>query len=306
MAKTDTELLPEILRRDQQSILSDWTKLQLDSMATRRELMSEAELASNRATFCRYSRLPSARANGSRSRGQSGEPVREFLARISASRSRQGFSPTETAMFVFSLKEPLFNRMRASARDPESAAAEIWKTTLILDALGLYTTEMHQKSRESVILRQQQEMMELSTPVVTLWDGILALPLIGTLDSARTQVVMENLLQRIVDSGSSIAILDITGVPTVDTLVAQHLLKTVAAARLMGADCIISGIRPQIAQTIVHLGVDLNAVTTKATLADAFKTALKRLSLTVTKVAPSAADPAPGAAGPRPPTGSFQ
>ena len=161
---------------------------------------------------------------------------------------------------------------------PESARAEMWTaTTLILDALGLYTTEVYQKSREEVIARQQQEMLELSTPVVKLWDGILALPLIGTLDSARTQVVMESLLQRIVDTGSSIAILDITGVPTVDTLVAQHLLKTVAAARLMGADCIISGIRPQIAQTIVHLGVDLNAVTTKATLADAFAIALKRL-----------------------------
>ena len=306
MAKTDTELLPEILRRDQQSILSDWTRLQLDSMATRRELMSEAELGQQSRDFLSVFTTAVGTSERFEVEGPIWGAVREFLARISASRSRQGFSPTETAMFVFSLKEPLFNRMRASARDPESAAAEMWKTTLILDALGLYTTEMHQKSRESVILRQQQEMMELSTPVVTLWDGILALPLIGTLDSARTQIVMENLLQRIVDSGSSIAILDITGVPTVDTLVAQHLLKTVAAARLMGADCIISGIRPQIAQTIVHLGVDLNAVTTKATLADAFKTALKRLSLTVTKVAPSAADPGPGAAGPRPPTGSFQ
>ena len=276
MAKTDTELLAEILRRDQQSILSDWTRLQLDSMATRRELMSEAELSQQSRDF--LSVFTTAVGAGERFEveGPIWGAVREFLARLSASRSRQGFSPTETAMFVFSLKEPLSNRMRASGRDPESAAAEIWKTTLILDALGLYTTEMHQKSRESVILRQQQEMMELSTPVVTLWDGILALPLIGTLDSARTQVVMENLLQRIVDSGSSIAILDITGVPTVDTLVAQHLMKTVAAARLMGADCIISGIRPQIAQTIVHLGVDLEDVATKATLADAFALALAR------------------------------
>jgi rsbT co-antagonist protein RsbR len=115
-----------------------------------------------------------------------------------------------------------------------------------------------------------------------LWEGILALPLIGTLDSARTQVVMESLLQAIVRTGAGIAIIDITGVPTVDTLVAQHLLKTVAAARLMGADCMISGIRPQIAQTIVHLGVDLSAVTTKATLADAFTLALRRLNATVT------------------------
>ena len=167
--------------------------------------------------------------------------------------------------------------------------------TTLLDGLGLYTTEIFQKSREDVIVRQQQEMMELSTPVVTLWQGVLALPLIGMLDSARTQVVMENLLQRIVDTGSSIAILDITGVPTVDTLVAQHLLKTVAAARLMGADCIISGIRPQIAQTIVHLGVDLNTVTTKATLADAFAIALKRNGLGVVKVGSTGVPPAAGA-----------
>jgi rsbT co-antagonist protein RsbR len=153
----------------------------------------------------------------------------------------------------------------------------------LLDKLGLYTTEVFQRSREHVIVRQQQELMELSTPVVTLWEGVLALPVIGTLDSARTQVVMENLLQKIVESGAAIAIIDITGVPTVDTLTAQHLLKTVAAARLMGADCIISGIRPQIAQTIVHLGVDLGTVVTKATLADAFGVALRRLGLSVSK-----------------------
>jgi rsbT co-antagonist protein RsbR len=146
----------------------------------------------------------------------------------------------------------------------------------MLDGLALATTESYQRAREDVIKRQQQELLELSTPVVKLWDGVLALPLIGTLDSARTQVVMESLLERIVATSSSIAIIDITGVPTVDTLVAQHLLKTVAAARLMGADCIISGIRPQIAQTIVHLGVDLGDVATKATMADAVALALER------------------------------
>jgi len=149
----------------------------------------------------------------------------------------------------------------------------------------LFTTEMYQRAREEVIARQQQDMLELSTPVVKLWDGVLALPMIGTLDSARTQVVMETLLQRIVETGSAVAILDITGVPTVDTLVAQHLLKTIAAARLMGADCIISGVRPQIAQTIVHLGVDLGNVITKATLADAFALALQRTGQTVVRVA---------------------
>src|SRR5262245_15478243 len=288
MAKAGTPLLAEILRRDQQAILSEWSRLQLDSISTRRELMTEAELGLQSREF--LSAFTTAIGTDERfdANGPVWVPVREFLARISESRARQGFSPSETATFVFSLKEPVFNRLRANAGDPEVLGNEIWKATLILDTLGLYTTEIHQKSREGIILRQQQEMMELSTPVVTLWEGILALPLIGTLDSARTQVVMENLLQRIVDTGSSIAILDITGVPTVDTLVAQHLLKTVAAARLMGADCIISGIRPQIAQTIVHLGVDLNTVTTKASLADAFKVALRRLALTITKSAGAA------------------
>ena len=210
------------------------------------------------------------------------EETRELLGDIAQARARQGFSPSETATFVFSLKQPLFERLRAELeRDPAALAEAIWKSTTLLDSLGLYTTEVYQKSREEVILRQQQEMLELSTPVVKLWDGILALPLIGTLDSARTQVVMESLLQKIVDTGAAIAIIDITGVPTVDTLVAQHLLKTVAAARLMGAECIISGIRPQIAQTIVHLGVDLQDVITKATLADAFAVALRKTGLAV-------------------------
>ena len=185
-----------------------------------------------------------------------------------------------------SLKEPLFTRLRGElGSDANALADEIWIGTVLLDKLGLYTTEIFQKSREDVITRQQQEMLELSTPVVELWEGVLALPLIGTLDSARTQVVMENLLQKIVETGAGIAIVDITGVPTVDTLVAQHLMKTVAAARLMGAECIISGIRPQIAQTIVHLGVNLNDIITKATLADAFEVALHRLGATVTKQA---------------------
>ena len=189
-------------------------------------------------------------------------------------------------MFVFSLKQPLFARLRQEiGRDPDALGDEMWNASVVLDRLGLYTTEVYQKSREEVIVHQQREMLELSTPVVQLWQGVLGLPLIGTLDSARTQVVMENLLRSIVETGATIAVIDITGVRTVDTLVAQHLLKTVAAARLMGADCIISGIRPQIAQTIVHLGVDLNAVTTKATLADAFAIALQRTGFAVTRAA---------------------
>jgi rsbT co-antagonist protein RsbR len=202
--------------------------------------------------------------------------VRDMLGDLSRSRGMQGFSPSETAMFVFSMKRPLFARIQKElGAKPDELASTTWAATELLDKLGLYTTEIYQKSRDQVITRQQEELLELSTPVVKLWDGILALPMIGTLDSARTQVVMESLLQRIVETGAEIAIIDITGVPTVDTLTAQHLIKTVTAARLMGADCIISGIRPQIAQTIVHLGVDLASVTTKATLADAFRRALE-------------------------------
>jgi rsbT co-antagonist protein RsbR len=209
------------------------------------------------------------------------EEVRSFLGDLSRSRARQGFTPSETAAFVFSLKEPLFTRMRGAIKNADELGAVIWETSMLLDDLGLYTTEVHQRSREEIISRQQQELLELSTPVTRLWQGILAVPLVGTLDSARTQVVMEALLEEIVKSGASIAVMDITGVPTVDTLVAQHLLKTVAAAKLMGAECVISGIRPQIAQTIVHLGVDLGDVVTKATLADAFQHALGRVGLEV-------------------------
>ena len=215
-------------------------------------------------------------------------PIRELLTDLSHSRARQGFTPSETATFVLSLKRPLFDTLqqRLGKSSPEGVAAGLWRITVLLDKLALLTTEFYQKSREEIIARQQREMLELSTPVVKLWDGILALPLIGTLDSERTQIVMESLLQQIVDTGASIAIIDITGVPTVDTLVAQHLLKTVAAGRLMGADCIISGIRPQIAATIVHLGVDLSAVITKASLGDAFALALGRMGMKVAAAQP--------------------
>ena len=206
-----------------------------------------------------------------------------MLAGLSQSRARQGFTPSQTASFVFSLKRPLFAHLKRDyAKEPEVLADETWVATKLLDRLGLLTAETFLKNREETILRQQEEMLELSTPVVKLWDGVLALPMIGTLDSARTQVVMETLLQRIAETGAEVAIIDITGVPTVDTLVAQHLLKTVTAARLMGAECIISGIRPQIAQTIVHLGVELGDVVTKGTLADAFAIALQRRGLAVT------------------------
>jgi rsbT co-antagonist protein RsbR len=210
--------------------------------------------------------------------------VRAFLDGLSKRRVQAGFSSDETATFIFSLKKPVFDALKEeAANDIARYADDTWSATKLLDALGLHTVKSFQKAREEVINRQQQELLELSTPVVKLWDGILALPMIGTLDSARTQVVMESLLQKIVETESQIAIIDITGVPTVDTLVAQHLLKTVTALRLMGADCIISGVRPQIAQTIVHLGVDLQGVTTKANLADALALALKRSGITFTK-----------------------
>jgi rsbT co-antagonist protein RsbR len=279
--------IPEILRKHESEILSDWVREQSESIARRRDLISDQELKTQSKEFLGL--LAEAVRNGGLedvSRGREWTAVREMLAGISRSRSIQGFTPSETATFVFSLKPALFRRIRDDlVKDAGELFEEVRRADELLDRLGLYTTEVYQKNREEVILRQQQDMLELSTPVVKLWEGVLALPMIGTLDSARTQVVMETLLQRIVETGAEVAILDITGVPTVDTLTAQHLLKTVTAARLMGADCIISGIRPQIAQTIVHLGVALGDVTTKATLADAFAAALKRLNLAVGRAA---------------------
>jgi rsbT co-antagonist protein RsbR len=268
--------LAPLLETNEREILAEWIAEQLASTG-RRDLIQEGELRQQSAEFLALLR-EAVRSGGARdASGPTFEAVRDLLGSISRSRGLQGFSPSETAIFVFSLKRPLFTRLRRDlADDPEALGEGTWEVTELLDRLGLFTTEIYQKSREEVIARQQQEMLELSTPVVKLSDGVLALPMIGTLDSRRTQIVMETLLQRIVETSASVAIIDITGVPTVDTLTAQHLLKTVTAARLMGADCIISGIRPQIAQTIVHLGVDLQDVATKATLAEAFRVALQR------------------------------
>ena len=275
--------LAALLARQEQNILEDWVRQQLAAATRRSDLLSDRDLRETSRRFLSALQKALLAAPGEDLRSPGWTDLKELVDEIGRERARQGFNSSETATFVFSLKQPLFERMRAEITDPAALAAAIWGTSVLLDDIGLRTTEMYQKGREEVIQRQQEELMELSTPVVRLWDGVLALPLIGTLDSARTQVVMENLLQQIVDTGAAIAIIDITGVPTVDTLVAQHLLKTVAAARLMGADCIISGIRPQIAQTIVHLGVELGDVITKATLADAFGVALKRLGLAVCK-----------------------
>jgi rsbT co-antagonist protein RsbR len=250
--------------------------------------MNETELREQSRDFLNL--FNQALPSGSDLNAPSWKPMKDLLAQTVRRRALQGFSPAETATFIFSLKQPLFNLVRAGFADAKEQAGELWNLTLLLDNLGLHTIDLHQHSREEVIQRQQHELLELSTPVVQLYDDILALPLIGTLDSARTQIVMENLLERIVETGAMIAIIDITGVPTVDTLVAQHLLKTVAAARLMGADCIISGIRPQIAQTIVHLGVNLSDVMTKATLADAFMIALQRTGAVIGKRAAATAN----------------
>ena len=266
-------------------IQTEWLRSLAEGRTTTRGSMSQEQLAKQTDSFLQL--LGAAVRSGSTDVDSAAyQPLREFLEGVSRSRAEQGFTAAETATFIFSCKQPLFAQLRAdNASDTEGLARDVWSSTQVLDALGLHTVTVFQTAREAIIQRQQEEMLELSTPVVKLWDGVLALPMIGTLDSARTQVAMESLLNRIVETGSQIAILDITGVPTVDTLVAQHLLKTVTALRLMGAECIISGVRPQIAQTIVHLGVDLQGVTTKATLADALAMALKLTGYTVTRSA---------------------
>jgi rsbT co-antagonist protein RsbR len=277
--------LSEILSRHEAKIVSEWVKEQLAVPSPRGVAPKESELRKECAEFIGLLRKSLENVPDGNIESPSWSDVREALEHISRSRTIQGCSPSDTASFVFSLKKQLFTYLRRDFGDNAQALAdEIWSTNVILDNLGLYTIEVYQRSREEIITRQQEEMLELSTPVVKLWDGILCLPMIGTLDSARTQVVMESLLQKIVETGSALAIIDITGVPTVDTLTAQHLLKTVTAARLMGAECIISGIRPQIAQTIVHLGVDLGDVITKASLADALALALEKSGRTVTRV----------------------
>jgi len=266
--------LVDQLRSDYQSILDNWIAGQESAGASRPDLISDADLRRQCSEL--LTTFIDALASMTMDISQPAwERMRATLRSVSMSRARGGWTPSETVQFVFSLKQPLFAPLLA--QDGTANPAVILDLDHLIDRLGLFTADVYQQAREEVILRQQQELLELSTPVVKLWDGILALPLIGTLDSERTQVVMETLLQALIETGSTIAIIDITGVPTVDTRVAQHLIQTVSAARLMGADCLISGIRPQIAQTIVHLGVTLPDIVTKATLADAFVAALDRL-----------------------------
>jgi rsbT co-antagonist protein RsbR len=278
MVTSPLSRLPDLLSAADRQILADWVELLRDMPDGRLpagELAAQCDsIISRLARACRDGNVTDIEAPAF-------APLRDVLTDLSRTRALRGYSPSETATFLFSLKQPLFARLRdLLVAEPDALATETVIASELIDALGLFMMETFQRAREEVIIRQQTEISELSTPVVRLWQGILALPLIGTLDSARTQVVMENLLDSIVRFEADIAIIDITGVPTVDTLVAQHLLKTVAAARLMGADCIISGIRPQIAQTMVHLGVELNVVS-KANLSDAFALALRRLGKTV-------------------------
>ncbi|WP_312479322.1 STAS domain-containing protein [Stutzerimonas nitrititolerans] len=271
-----------VIRNNEEKLLDAWTS-GLDASGLYRNVKGD-DFRQQTAGFIRLLIAEAGKGASEDLQNAKWDEMRLFLEQLSHSRVLLGFDSQQTAGFIFSLKRPMMPLLQAEyADEPAMLADQLWALSELIDELGLHTVRTFQKSREAVIKRQQEELLELSTPVVKLWDGVLALPMIGTLDSQRTQVVMESLLQRIVDTGSEIAIIDITGVPTVDTLVAQHLLKTVTAIRLMGADCIISGVRPQIAQTIVHLGLDLQGIVTKASLADALALALRRSGLTVSK-----------------------
>jgi rsbT co-antagonist protein RsbR len=283
MPKETAVPLHAIISDSRDEILNEWIRNQIED-TSRSKTIPDAAIKTSSTEFFKLFEKAISNGNISDIDRSEWEEVRHMLSDLSASRATQGSTPSETARFIFSMKQPLFARLTKDKSGPDAGAA-VWELSLLLDKLGLYTTETFQKTRESIIKRQQKEMMEMSTPVIKVWDGLLAVPLIGTLDSARTQIVMETLLQKIIDTGSKLAILDITGVPTVDTQTAQHLMKTVSATRLMGAECIISGIRPQIAQTIVHLGIDINDIVTKASMADAIKEALARGGWTFEKQA---------------------
>ena len=272
---TDTSLA-ELFKHNEQQLLAQWLEAQR-AVGLRLDLIDERTVQQNSQELLKTFTM--ALAQGARDfDSPAWKPLKSQLERLSLAQARQGFSPSETATFIFSLKEPLFTLLQQQ-QQPDTSIEAVWQISQLIDQLGLFRLEYFMTGREAVIREQQESLLELSTPVVELWDGVLAVPLIGALDSNRTQIVMESLLQKIVETESDLAIIDITGVPTVDTMVAQHLLKTITAAKLMGARCIISGIRPQIAATIVHLGVELGDVVTKASLADAFKLALKQLGV---------------------------
>ena len=273
----------KVLQKRKKTILENWIKLQIEDVSLREDLMSNEELRSQSEEFLNSFVQSLNDENIDNFGSRDFEPVVDILNGVSIARARQGFSPRETGTYVFSLKDAMLSTLQQEIKDPQELYVQSIKIGRLIDTLGISTFESFIKGREEVILRQTDEIAEISTPVIRVWDGILALPIIGTLDSARTQIVMESLLQEIVETSSSIAILDISGVPAVDSLVAQHLIKTVSATRLMGAECIISGIRPEIAQTVVHLGIDLTDVVTKSTLASALKAAFQMMRLQVTQ-----------------------
>ncbi|GAB3050953.1 STAS domain-containing protein [Spirosoma pulveris] len=278
MASTITELL----KQNKTQLLDKWIQMQMTSQTLRDDLMSNDELRAQSEELVTALAKVITEENSNQPDSATFDEVFEILSTISMSRARQGFSPRETGIYINSLKDAIMDLLQEQLVDsPAQLFAESQKLTRLLDHFSIITFETFIKGREEVIFRQTEEISDISTPVIQIWDGILALPIIGTLDSSRTQVVMENLLQKIVDTGSSIAILDISGVPAVDSLVAQHLIKTVSATRLMGADCIISGIRPEIAQTVVHLGIDLSNIITKASLASALKHAFSLQKLVI-------------------------
>jgi rsbT co-antagonist protein RsbR len=274
----------KLLQKNKKQILEDWMTRQLADATLREDLMSNEELR-EQSNELLNALLKNITDHTIDTQSAAFEEVNEIISGISISRARQGFTPRETGLYVFSLKDALQKSLENEIKnDPQFLYDSSIHVNKMMDDLGIMTFETFIKGREEVILRQTSEITEISTPVIQVWEGILALPIIGTLDSARTQVVMENLLQEIVETGSTIAILDISGVPAVDSLVAQHLIKTVAATRLMGAECIISGIRPEIAQTIVHLGIDLSNIVTKASLASALKYSFGLLQIQVKKI----------------------
>jgi len=274
-----------LLRERRDDVVAAWAELVAARMQRR---ASEAEVRTEVGNL--YDALVAALGDGRvlDSTAPGLDEVRAQLAELSRTRARVGYTPSETAVSVFALKEAVLAQL-GEHPSPE-AYADFIEVSRLIDDLGLVTFETYVSTREEVIANQTDELLELSTPVVKLWDGILAVPLVGTLDSARTQVVMERLLQTLLDTESDRAIIDITGVPAVDTQVAQHLLKTIVAARLMGADCIISGIRPQIAQTVVGLGIEFGDIVTKAKLSDALEIALSEVGLEVVPKRAAAAE----------------
>ena len=274
----------ELIRKKKEHILKTWITTQVDDPALREDLMSKEDMRRESEELLDAFIQAIQTDNYQNIEAQEYNTIIELLTNISLSRAHTGFTPRETATFVTSLKKAIIRILQEEHKDDlDILINEVLKISDLLDSLSIITIETYLKGREEVITRQASEINEISTPVIKVWDGVLAMPIIGTIDSARTQVVMESLLQEIVDSGCCIAILDISGVPTVDSLVAQHLIKTVNATQLMGAECIISGIKPDIAQTIVHLGIDLAGIQTKTSLASALQLAFTKMNLTVKK-----------------------